>query len=443
MCNQCQSSILKVHSEKFGDFCSFSCFTKYKHISGAFPVQTGRRVTDETREKMRRSALVRPKRPKNTIERLKCFNCERYFEAEKKARRKYCSVLCSSKASVGRKAWNSGLSKEISHSVAQQSRTLKNTYTERGGVISSGFSGHSHTPETKEKISKKSIVLNENRHKDKRKIVKCIECGNEIKITETAYSNGYGRYCNRKCKSSYQKHDPKIKARAKAIWELHGDKIVVAMLEGLDALPTRPEKKLLELIQPMGFRYTGNGEMVIAKKCPDFVHVMENKIIELLGCYWHGCRQCFPETKREDDFEKRAAHFAKYGFISLPIWEHEMRDTVSLAERIRTFVCDGFVGPYKPQSFQPFNKHRICATCGRQFESKYSVSTCSKECQFKLISQKTRGKRIERPCAFCGTLMYLVPSRLDVRYCGKDCRIKGGWNKNNPRFMKKSMTCQH
>ena len=80
--------------------------------------------------------------------------------------------------------------------------------------------------------------------------------------------------------------------------------------------------------------YTGDGQVILAGLNPDFVNVNgQKKIIEVFGDYWHGKRATKP-TQRED---VRCAIFAKYGFRTLVIWEHELDDMVAVSNRIRVF----------------------------------------------------------------------------------------------------------
>jgi len=60
----------------------------------------------------------------------------------------------------------------------------------------------------------------------------------------------------------------------------------------------------------------------------DFYVPVENRIIEVNGCYWHGCEQC--ERIRDDYEEKRKADNKRYeylrhkGYTVDVVWEHEL-----------------------------------------------------------------------------------------------------------------------
>ncbi len=91
---------------------------------------------------------------------------------------------------------------------------------------------------------------------------------------------------------------------------------------------SRPEKIVRDVIQLHGFpfRHTGDGKFWIAGKCPDFICTDKSKrtVIEVLGCYWHGCSQHFPKggyRKVRDDSTVRIKHFDKWKFKCIIIWE--------------------------------------------------------------------------------------------------------------------------
>ncbi len=93
--------------------------------------------------------------------------------------------------------------------------------------------------------------------------------------------------------------------------------------------PNRSELRLLELVQPFGFSFVGDGQLVIDGKCPDFWDG-DHKVIELYGDYWH----------QGDDPQERIDLFARQGYTCFVIWESELRDDLC---EIRTQLLN-FVG---------------------------------------------------------------------------------------------------
>lgn len=84
-------------------------------------------------------------------------------------------------------------------------------------------------------------------------------------------------------------------------------------------------QEILDITYPDCYQYVGDGSLIIGGKCPDFIY--GNKLIELFGDYWH----------RGEDPLLRIAHFRKYGFQTLVIWERELKDP-DLIDRVIAFT---------------------------------------------------------------------------------------------------------
>jgi len=63
------------------------------------------------------------------------------------------------------------------------------------------------------------------------------------------------------------------------------------MREKFQAKPNGPERFLIPILEPFGFRYSGNGGFFVSTKnrtcIPDFVNENEKLIVEFDGVYWH------------------------------------------------------------------------------------------------------------------------------------------------------------
>jgi G:T-mismatch repair DNA endonuclease (very short patch repair protein) len=57
----------------------------------------------------------------------------------------------------------------------------------------------------------------------------------------------------------------------------------------------------------------------------------------MFGCYWHGCKACYPKTKKKNNEKIIIEHFKKYGFECLVIWEHELKDIKAVSLRLEGF----------------------------------------------------------------------------------------------------------
>ena len=96
--------------------------------------------------------------------------------------------------------------------------------------------------------------------------------------------------------------------------------------------PNKPEILLNSILQelfPNQYKYVGDGQVIIAGKCPDFINESEHKIIELFGDYWH----------KPEEEQQRINLFTKHGgYQTLIIWEHELKDLEKLKEKLLRYI---------------------------------------------------------------------------------------------------------
>ena len=80
------------------------------------------------------------------------------------------------------------------------------------------------------------------------------------------------------------------------------------------------------------WEYTGDGSFKIGPYNPDWICRDQRKIIELNGCYWHGCSVCNYDNKyrkgkiKRDD--KKIKYYKSLGWKVLVIWEHEVNGNI-------------------------------------------------------------------------------------------------------------------
>jgi len=109
-----------------------------------------------------------------------------------------------------------------------------------------------------------------------------------------------------------------------------------SLMEGMNIRPNKPETKVRDMLDKYFARewqYTGNGKVFIEGLNPDFININGQKlIIEVFGTYWHGKHA---RTWRETS-QGRVDTFAKYGYLTLILWEDDINamSESALARRI-------------------------------------------------------------------------------------------------------------
>lgn len=113
---------------------------------------------------------------------------------------------------------------------------------------------------------------------------------------------------------------------------------------------TGPEMLVRRLVHGLGYRYRLHAPDLPGR--PDLVFRPRQKVIFIHGCFWHRHAGCglarMPksrldfwrpklDTNRERDERNHAALVAA-GWRALVVWECQVKDSVSLAQRIREFL---------------------------------------------------------------------------------------------------------
>ncbi len=83
--------------------------------------------------------------------------------------------------------------------------------------------------------------------------------------------------------------------------------------------PNCAELNLLKTLEPFGFKYVGDGQLIVAGKCPNY-WAGAGRLIELYGDYWH----------KGEDPQKRIDLFRQHGYDTLVIWERDMAQAPEL-----------------------------------------------------------------------------------------------------------------
>ena len=191
----------------------------------------------------------------------------------------------------GRKPWNIGLTKENNLSVKHMAESKKGR---------KGNKGYIWTKEQRENVAK----LRKGR-------------------------NVWNQNLTEKDKEKYAGSLHRLSKTKLELWQ--NPEFAKKMIKSWKLQPNKPELLLQSILQELyqnDFKYVGDGEVIIAGKCPDFINVNGKKqIIELYGDYWH----------RNDNPEDRIKIFEPYGYKTLVIWERELKDVNKVKEKIREF----------------------------------------------------------------------------------------------------------
>ena len=129
-----------------------------------------------------------------------------------------------------------------------------------------------------------------------------------------------------------------LKMKAKSP-EWHRYRLSATLKTVMSGKMTKPEKTILGYIKEndLPFKYIGDGSIWVGQLHPDFISTDgSQRIIEVFGCYWHGCQKCFPGSKsRGIPLNQRLSTFKKHGFVTKIIWEHEIKDKSALSELVK------------------------------------------------------------------------------------------------------------
>ena len=128
---------------------------------------------------------------------------------------------------------------------------------------------------------------------------------------------------------------------AKKNWQdpEYREKVLKAVFGSSKTKPNKPEKLLNNLLQkllPNEYKYVGDGEFILAGRCPDFINVNgQKKIIELFGDYWHS--EEIQGVSKKQHVQERKDFFNRYGYETLIIWEHELENIEEVGNKTLEF----------------------------------------------------------------------------------------------------------
>jgi len=174
-----------------------------------------------------------------------------------------------------------------------------------------------------------------------------------------------------------KEHSEKVSENARRMWSnpKMKEKMVKSMFKAVSSTPNSTENYLLELIEEwLPTEYEYNDSQLIGGRKPDFISTNgKKKIIELFGCYWHNCpyhTRADREMEINEDFDKlvkdieneRKEHFAKFGYDTLIIWEHDLHIEdlfSSLEQKVKSFTFNDNVEVVEVSSVQKATRQYI------------------------------------------------------------------------------------
>jgi len=212
---------------------------------------------------------------------------------------------------------NKGTEKELE---MRRKRNVRMEETRK--KMSKALKGHVCSEETKRKISKaqkgrkSNIIWTEKMRK------------NKAAISRKVWQNP--EYREKILKSL---NDPvakeKISIKRKALWK--NPEYVAKQMKARNVYPNKSEVLLDDILNksfPNEYKYVGDGNFILAGKCPDFVNVNgQKKIVELYGEPFH--------TKEEAN--DRIELFKQFGYSTLIIWSRELRNKTKLKQKLVSF----------------------------------------------------------------------------------------------------------
>lgn len=227
-------------------------------------------------------------------------------------------------------SWIAGLRKETDPRVALIAQKVKQA--QLGRPRPGDPKNWKHTEQTREKLSQ----LSKGRHQTEE---------TKRKISESSKGHpprfiGHHSEENKKKISKALSGRPSSVSREKRVqivraahlrgiyWQ--NPEYVKKQMQSRGVRPNKLERRLDALLNkqfPRQFKYVGDGQLIIAGKCPDFWNG-DHKLLELYGNYWH----------EDKEAEERVKLFKEFGYDTLIIWESELKDIGMLVSKVSQFL---------------------------------------------------------------------------------------------------------
>lgn len=187
----------------------------------------------------------------------------------------------------------------------------------------------------------KSHSKEQSNYQDGHSISYCVDCKKRLR------NNLDNRKRCWECYVQYRKNNPiseetrlKFSINAKKLWsnQEYKERTLKKIYKSFARPFNKAEQKLnniLKILFDKQYKFVGNSSFMIEEFNPDFINCNgQKKIIEMYGDYWHKQEEYIERDKR------RLISYKKYGYKTLIVWEHELKDIDLLAGKLIIFHED-------------------------------------------------------------------------------------------------------
>lgn len=188
------------------------------------------------------------------------------------------------------------------------------------------------TPEYREKLSKGVKKAYEN-PEFREKQMQIARSPERLASLQRGRAN---RVCTDEQRAAYSKH-------AKMLWQERREVMLAAVRPSVHMAflasqainVSSLEIRVKSLLDKIGIQYEQQKEIGIY--AADFYLPDYNLILEVYGCYWHGCEMCGKAYPKKNRYDRRRENYIRAcGYDLLVIWEHDLKRGVDIRSLIES-----------------------------------------------------------------------------------------------------------